>query len=75
MEVAISVSGFIAFSIGMLRTKGGTLPGTSSRPRNITYLPVVFTPARCKRSCRRGPVKRAVPTAPRCHCTPGTRGC
>ena len=45
MWVAMRVSESSAFSIGMLRMKGGTLPGTSSSPRNITCLPVGFTPA------------------------------
>src|SRR5216683_381510 len=60
MCVAIRVSESSAFSMGMLRTKGGTLPGTSSSPRNITCLPVVFTPPRCNRSRNRGPENLAV---------------
>src|SRR5215471_5116755 len=58
----------------MLRMNGGTFPGTSSSPRNITCFPVDFTPARSSTSRRRGPLKRAVPTAPFCHWTPGTCG-
>src|SRR5580658_996184 len=74
MWVAIRVSESRAFSIGMLRMKGGTLPGTSSSPRNMTCLPVGFRPARCKTADRRGPEKRAVPTAPLPHWMPGTWG-
>ena len=72
--VATRVSESIAFSIGILRMNGGTLPGTSSRPRNITCLPVLFTPARSRMSRNRGPLKRPLLTAPFSHWTPGTFG-
>ena len=70
MWVAIRVSASVAFSIGMLRMNGGTLPGISSRPRNMTCLPVGFTrgtlqqimQARAAEACR--PHRAAQPLHP-----------
>src|SRR2546430_11570 len=53
----------MALSMGMPRTNFGTLPGGSSRPKNATNFPVLFTPARSRTSFSRGPDQRASPNS------------
>ena len=61
-------------SIGILRMKGGTLPGTSSRPRNITCLPDDSLPRAAEHRAPRAPENRASLPHPCPTGYPGTGG-